>query len=136
VVDEAVDGAARVEAKVEVKGRPVIVENVPKQNLTSLIGELQEEIRTSRRSPEKVPGRTLRDIARQHIDAPDEIIEWAKRDRRWSFTLAEMLAEPARHPGDLAARLLLAIIDELEEERELADADGQGGAAYGLVHPE
>ena len=58
------------------------------------------------------------DMARRHILSPHEFIDWAKRDRHWSFTLAEVMRESAANPAELAARLLLAIAAELEEERE------------------
>ena len=60
----------------------------------------------------------LHELARRRIEAPHEIINWAKRDRRWSFTLAEIMNEPVAMPRELAARLLVAIVDELEQERE------------------
>ena len=57
------------------------------------------------------------------IDAPHEPLESAKRDRRWSYTLAEVLTEPVARPRELAVRLVLAIIDELEQEREVLEID-------------
>jgi hypothetical protein len=66
----------------------------------------------------------LHEVARQRIEAPHEILDWAKRDRRWSFTLAEVLRDPTERPRDLAARLVLAIADELEQERETLYTDG------------
>src|SRR4026207_212366 len=84
----------------------------PSSTLPSLIGELQAEMgRSPRRSH-------LHELARRGIDAPHEIINWAKRDRRWSFTLAEIMNEPIAMQRELAARLLVAIVDELEQERE------------------
>jgi hypothetical protein len=65
----------------------------------------------------------LHEVARQRIAAPHEILDWAKRDRRWSFTLAEVLRDPTERPRDLAARLVLAIADELEQERETLYTD-------------
>lgn len=81
-------------------------------SLPSLISELQAEMR---RSPRRSH---LHELARRRIDAPHELINWAKRDRRWSFTLAEIMNEPVAMPRELAARLLVAIVDELEQERE------------------
>jgi hypothetical protein len=78
----------------------------------TLITELQAEVRRSR------PRTHLHELARRRIEAPDEIIDWAKRDRRWSFTLAETMNEPVAMQRELAARLLVAIVDELEQERE------------------
>jgi len=88
------------------------VKNPILPSLPSLISELQAEMR---RSPRRSH---LHELARQRIDAPHEIINWAKRDRRWSFTLAEIMNEPVAMPRELAARLLVAIVDELEQERE------------------
>jgi hypothetical protein len=64
------------------------------------------------------PRAYLHEFARRRIEAPHEILDWAKRDRRWSFTLAEIMNEPVAMPRELAARLLVAIVDELEQERE------------------
>ena len=84
----------------------------PSSTLPRLIGELRAEMR---RSPRRA---RLHELARRRIEAPHEIIDWAKRDRRWSFTLAEIMNEPIGMPRELAARLLVAIVDELEQERE------------------
>src|SRR5436305_948452 len=48
----------------------------------------------------------LLDMARRHILSPHEFIDWAKRDRHWSFTLAEVMRESAANPAEMAARLL------------------------------
>lgn len=82
------------------------------QTLSGLIRDLQAEIR---RSPRRAH---LHELARRRIDSPQEIFDWAKRDRRWSFTLAEIMNGPIAMPRELAARLLVAIVDELEQERE------------------
>ena len=72
-----------------------------------------------RRSQKHGDGRGhLYDLARSRIEAPHEILDWAKTDRRWSFTLAEVMASDLSRPHDLAAGLVLAIADELEEESE------------------
>jgi len=68
-----------------------------------------------RRSPRRAH---LHELARRRIETPQEIIDWAKRDRRWSFTLAETMNEPVAMQRELAARLLVAIVEELEQERE------------------
>jgi hypothetical protein len=89
------------------------------QNLPGVIRELQVEIgRVGER-----PRGYLHEVARRRIDAPQEILDWAKRDRRWSFTLAEVMTEPVSRPRELAARLVLAIVDELEQEREVLAAE-------------
>ena len=87
-----------------------------------LISELQAEMR---RSPRRSH---LHELARRRIEAPHEIIDWAKRDRRWSFTLAEIMNEPVAMQRELAARLLVAIVDELEQEREAFADDSDGNA--------
>jgi hypothetical protein len=92
------------------------------QALSGLIRDLQAEVR---RSPRRSH---LHELARQRIKSPHEIIDWAKRDRRWSFTLAEIMNEPVAMPRELAARLLVAIVDELEQERE-AFGDTTDGCA-------
>jgi len=101
--------------------------NKPSSTLPTLIGELQAEMR---RSP---PRSHLHDFARGRIEAPHEIIDWAKRDRRWSFTLAEIMNEPIGMPRELAARLVVAIVDELEQEREAFGEDVDGNAEIGAV---
>lgn len=92
------------------------MDQLSSQNL-DLIRDLQSLLRRSKRSA-PTPRSRLHELARRRIHAPDEILEWAKRDRRWSFTLAEVLAEPVTRPSDLAARLIVAIVDELEQEQE------------------
>ena len=99
----------------------------PSSTLPTLIGELQAEMR---RSP---PRSHLHDFARGRIEAPHEIIDWAKRDRRWSFTLAEIMNEPIGMPRELAARLLVAIVDELEQEREAFGDDLDGTSEIARV---
>ena len=84
----------------------------PSSTLPGLIDELRAEMR---RGPRRSH---LHELARSRIDAPHDVIDWAKRDRRWSFTLAEIMNEPVAMPRELAARLLVAIVDELEQERE------------------
>ena len=86
--------------------------NPSSTTVPTLISELQAEMRRSRRRAQ------VHELARRRIEAPDEVIDWAKRDRRWSFTLAEIMNEPVAMQRELAARLLVAIVDELEQERE------------------
>jgi hypothetical protein len=92
-----------------------------------LIAELQAEMQ---RSPRRSH---LHDLARSRIQAPDDIIDWAKRDRRWSFTLAEIMNEPIGMRRELAARLVVAIVDELEQEREAFAEDVDGNAEIGAA---
>lgn len=92
------------------------------QQLPGLIRDLQAERRIPGRPDSR--GRTqLHELARRRIEAPLEILDWAMRDRRWSFTLAEIMAGAVGRPRDLAARLVVAIVDELEEEDELLAAE-------------
>ena len=92
-----------------------------------LIRDLQLEARRLRERPQA----QFHELARRRIDAPQEILDWAKRDRRWSFTLAEVMNDPVARPHELAARLLLAIVDELEEERQVLDVDASETAGEG-----
>lgn len=98
------------------------MEKLDPQQLPALIRDLQAERRApgSPRLPEQT---RLQELARKRIEAPLEILDWAMRDRRWSFTLAEMMAGAVGRPRELAARLVVAIVDELEEEDELLAAD-------------
>ena len=95
--------------------------------LPSLIDELRAEMR---RSPRRSH---LHELARHRIEEPHAIIDWAKRDRRWSYTLAEIMNEPIGMPRELAARLLVAIVDELEQEREAFGEELDGSAETGRV---
>jgi len=94
------------------------VDSKPSNPLPGLIRDIAVENRDAHH-----PRGHLQDLARRRIDAPNEILEWATRDRRWSFTLAELLTEPITQPRELAAMLVAAIVDELEQERELFGAD-------------
>jgi len=58
------------------------------------------------------------EIVRGRLESPLELLDWAKQDRHWSFTLAEVMREVCAKPSELAARLLIAIIEELREERQ------------------
>ena len=99
----------------------------PSSTVPRLISELQAEMR-------RFPRRSyLHELARRRIDAPQEIIDWAKRDRRWSFTLAEIMNEPIGLQRELAARLLVAIVDELEQEREAFGEEADGNAEISRV---
>jgi hypothetical protein len=94
------------------------VDSKPSNTFPVLIRDIAVEHRQAH-----LPRVHLQDLARQRIDAPHEILEWATRDRRWSFTLAELMTEPVSEPRELAAMLVAAIVDELEQERELFAAD-------------
>jgi hypothetical protein len=112
------------------------VEKRSSQDPRRLIHDLQLEVR-------RVSGRSgsqVHELARRRIDAPQEILDWAKRDRRWSFTLAEVMTDPVARPHELAARLVIAIVDELEEERQVLDVDAAetspDGADPRVIHTE
>ena len=88
-----------------------------RKKLATLIQELRAARRGAHGSID------LYELARSRIEAPHEILEWAKGDRRWSFTLAEVMTNDIDHPHELAIGLVVAIADELEDEREIL-ADG------------
>lgn len=95
------------------------MEKFQPQKLPGLIRDLRAELRR----PDRRPRAQLYELARRRIEAPHEILEWAKSDRRWSFTLAEIMTGTIARPHELATGLVVAIADELEEESELL-ADG------------
>jgi hypothetical protein len=76
------------------------------------------------------------ELAMRRLESPQEFLDWAKRDRHWSFMLAEEMRESSATPSDLAARLLVAMVHELEDEREMreqelgAEAVSSGVNAY------
>ena len=93
----------------------VPVEKSQPQKLPGLIRDLRAELRR----PDRRPRAQLYELARRRIEAPHEILELAKSDRRWSFTLAEIMTGTVARPHELATGLVVAIADELEEESEL-----------------
>ncbi len=95
------------------------MEKFQPQKLPGLIRDLRAELRR----PDRRPRAQLYELARMRIEAPHEILDWAKRDRRWSFTLAEIMTGTLSRPRDLATGLVVAIADELEEESEMLDDD-------------
>jgi hypothetical protein len=58
------------------------------------------------------------EVVRGRLQSPYEFLDWAKRDRHWSFTLAEVMREVCSKPSELAVRLLIAILEELREEQQ------------------
>jgi len=93
---------------------------VGRQNFPALIRQLQSELdadsegghwqlRAHQRAHELVRGK---------LGSPHELFDWAKQDRHWSFTLAEVMREACAKPSELAARLLIAIVEELREEQQ------------------
>jgi hypothetical protein len=103
------------------------VDSKPSNTLRGLIRDIAVETRDAH-----LPRVHLQDLARRRIEAPNEILEWATRDRRWSFTLAELLTGPVTQPRELAAMLVAAIVDELEQERELFGADSLETSAHAV----
>lgn len=95
------------------------------KKLAKLIQDLRAARRRSRTAAD------LHEIARRRIEAPHEILDWAKRDRRWSFTLAEVMTNDVQHPHELATGLVVAIADELEEESEMVADNSETPATAG-----
>jgi len=97
------------------------------QNFPALIRELYAELRqhgSEARTVERGRWRArASELAMRTIKAPHEFLDWAKRDREWSFTLAEVMRETYARPSELAARLLVAMLERLDDERELAEDD-------------
>jgi hypothetical protein len=58
------------------------------------------------------------EVVRNKLHSPFEFLEWAKRDRHWSFTLAEVMGKVCAKPSELAVRLFVAILEELREEQQ------------------
>ena len=67
-------------------------------------------------------GRVFARAARR-IQDPLAFLDWAKRDRHWSYTLAEVLRDSSLRPLDVAARLLVAMLEQIEEEIETTRPD-------------
>ena len=58
------------------------------------------------------------EVVRSKLHAPFEFLEWAKRDRHWSFTLAELMSKVCAKPSELAIGLFVAILEELRDEQQ------------------
>jgi hypothetical protein len=104
------------------------------QHFPTLIRELQvelEERRGGARSTAQPVERPsdprwrarAHELALRRIKSPQEFLDWAKRDRHWSFTLAEVLREAHADPAELAARLAVAMLEQLADERETLEAN-------------
>jgi hypothetical protein len=97
------------------------------QNFPALIHQLHEELRqsgTNRRGVERSRWRGLaHELTARWIKVPRDFLDWAKRDRHWSFTLAEVMRESHSGPSELASRLLAEMLEELEDERETHEAE-------------
>ena len=93
---------------------------VGRQNFPALIRQLQSELDAEDEVGHWQTRAHARahEIVRGHLDSPHELLDWAKQDRHWSFTLAEVMREACAKPSELAARLLIAIVEELREEQQ------------------
>jgi hypothetical protein len=100
---------------------------VGSHEFSALIRELHRELRQRQTASNGGNAADVRwradaqELALRRLSAPRDFLDWAKRDRHWSFTLAEVMRESHSGPSELAARLLVAILEELEEERQLRD---------------
>src|SRR5215471_20584270 len=97
------------------------------QNFAALIRELHAELRKPGTHQHEIDRGRWKSLAREltarWIQAPQDFLDWAKRDRHWSFTLAEVMRDAHTGPSELAARLLIEMLDELEDERETREAE-------------
>jgi hypothetical protein len=93
------------------------------QNFPALIRELLAELRQQGVGADARWRARAHDLAMRRIQLPQEFLDWAKRDRHWSFTLAAVLRRAPFHPSELAARLLVAMLEQLEDERETAEPE-------------
>jgi hypothetical protein len=93
------------------------------QNFPALIRELHTELRLQRASEVNRWRASAHETAMRRILSPHAFLDWAKQDRHWSFTLAEVMREAVARPAELAARLLVAMLEELEEERETQESE-------------
>ena len=99
------------------------------QNFPALIRELLAELRQHRtRAREASWQAHAHELALRRLELPQEFLDWAKRDRHWSFTLAAVLADAPPQPSEIAARLLVTMLDQLEDEREITDVEGEPAA--------
>ena len=90
----------------------------------ALIRELHSELSHAQAEPQEADTREARwqshahEVVRNKLHSPFEFLEWAKRDRHWSFTLAEVMGKVCAKPSELAVRLFVAILEELREEQQ------------------
>ena len=62
------------------------------------------------------------EIVAGRLESPHEFLDWAKQDHHWSYTLAEVMREVWTKPSELANRLLVAILAEMSDEQQTAQA--------------
>jgi hypothetical protein len=94
---------------------------VGRQNFPALIRQLQSELDAEAEEGDHWQMRAherAHELVRGKLESPHELLDWAKQDRHWSFTLAEVMREVCAKPSELAARLLIAIVEELREEQQ------------------
>jgi len=90
---------------------------VEASNFPALIQELHSELRGVERWKSRA-----QEVVKRRLKSPHEFLDWAKRDRHFSFTLAEVMREVYTRPSELAGRLLVAILEQLREEQQTAEA--------------
>jgi hypothetical protein len=87
-------------------------------NFPALIRQLESELDSHGESWQSQAHERAHEIVSDRLQSPHELLDWAKQDRHWSFTLAEVMHEVCAKPSELATRLLIAILEELREERQ------------------
>jgi hypothetical protein len=85
-------------------------------NFPALIRQLQTELEGDGDHWQVHAQERAREIVSRKMSSPHELLDWAKQDRHWSFTLAEVMREVCAKPSELATRLLIAIVEELRDE--------------------
>src|SRR3954465_13233047 len=90
-------------------------------NFPAMIRELKSELDQDGTTFDRWHTRA-HEVVRGRLSSPHEFLDWAKQDRHWSFTLAEVMREVCSKPSELAARLLIAILEELREEQQTAQS--------------
>jgi hypothetical protein len=83
----------------------------------ALIRELQSELKHAQSGDDHWQTHA-HEVVRSKLHSPFEFLEWAKRDRHWSFTLAELMGKVCAKPSELAIRLFVAILEELRDEQQ------------------
>lgn len=105
-------------------------------NFPALILELHDELRRQRHQDSNWLSRAhalaMRKI-HEKIQDPLAFLDWAKRDRHWSYTLAEVLRDLTLRPAEVAARLMVAMVEQLEDELDSTSPEIDAAAAAGAV---
>lgn len=87
-------------------------------NFPALIRQLQSELDQDGERWQARAHERAQEIVSGKLESPHELLDWAKQDRHWSFTLAEVMHEVCAKPSELATRLLIAIVEELRDEQQ------------------